>query len=130
MSTPAKRWAEGYARAWRTRDPEAALSLYAEDVVDYVSPFRPPSVGRAAVFEYTRRVFGEEEQPEVWFGEPVEEGDRAVVEWWATYVEEGREVTLSGCSLLRFAGDGLVLEARSYWHEEEGRRPPPAGWGR
>lgn len=31
MSMPARRWAEGYARAWRARDPKAAVSL-CEDV--------------------------------------------------------------------------------------------------
>jgi ketosteroid isomerase-like protein len=130
MSSEAKRWAEGYARAWRALDPEAAAALYAEDVVVRTAPFREPVLGRAAVLEYTRRVLGEESEHEVWFGEAVEEGDRAAVEWWATYLEDGREVTLSGCSLLRFAADGLVVESRDYWHEEEGRRPPPAGWGR
>lgn len=130
MSTPTERWADGYARAWRQADPEAAAALYAEDALDYVAPFRPPNRGRAAVLAYSQRVFGEESEREVWFGEPVGEGGRGAVEWWATYVEDGREITLSGCSLLRFDSGGLVVEARNYWHEEEGRRPPPAGWGR
>ena len=130
MSTPGKAWAEGYERAWRALDPEAAAALYADDAIDSVAPFRPPNRGRGEVLEYTRRVFGEESQHEVWFGEPIGDGDRAAVEWWATYVEEGREVTLAGCTMIRFGEDGLVAEARNYWHEEEGRRPPPAGWGR
>jgi hypothetical protein len=130
MSTPAKRWAEEYARAWRVLDPEAAAALYAEDAVVRTAPFREPMLGRAAVFEYTRRVFAEESEHEVWFGDPVEDGDRAACEWWATYLGDGRELTLSGCSLLRFGAEGLVVESRDYWHEEAGRRPPPSGWGR
>jgi hypothetical protein len=130
MSSRGERWAERYARAWRAFDAEAAAALYAAEAVVRTAPLRDATRGRAAVLEYTRRVFGEESEHEVWFGEPVEEGDRAAVEWWATYLEDEREVTLSGCSMIRFGPDGLVVESRDYWHEEEGRRPPPAGWGR
>jgi hypothetical protein len=128
--TLARRWAEGYRRAWEALDAEAAAALYAEDVVARSSPLREADLGRVAVLEYTRRVFAEESAHEVWFGDPFGKGDRAAVEWWATYVEDGREVTLAGCTMLRFGPDGLVTFSRDYWHEEEGRRPPPAGWGR
>jgi len=130
MSTPARRWAEGYAAAWRALDAGAAAALYAPDIVSRTSPFREADVGRDGVLAYTERVFAEEAEHEVWFGEPVEDGDRAAVEWWAALLEDGREVTLSGCTMLRFGPDGLVVESRDYWHAEDGRRPPPAGWGR
>ncbi|HYT51665.1 MAG TPA: hypothetical protein VEL10_05635 [Gaiellaceae bacterium] len=45
-----------------------------------------------------RRVVPEAEAPEVWFGEPVEEGDRAAIEWWALLVEpNGEKSTIAGC---------------------------------
>lgn len=128
--TPARRWAEAYQRAWAALDAEAAAALYAEDAVDYSAPFRPPNVGREGVLAYTRQAFGSEEEQEVWFGEPFEAGDRAAVEWWATMLEDGRQVTLAGCTMLRFRPDGLVAESRNYWHMEDGRRLPPKGWGR
>ena len=130
MSSPAQRWADGWERGWQEHDAEAVAALYAEDTVDYSAPFRPPNEGRAAVLAYAKWAFAEETEQEVRFGEPVAEGDRAVVEWWATRIDEGRESTLAGCTVLRFGPDGLVAEARNYWHEEEGRRPPFAGWGR
>ena len=43
--------------------------------------------------------------------------------------DEGSEITLPGCLLLRFAPGGRCEELREYWHVEEGRRDPPAGWG-
>jgi hypothetical protein len=123
----AKRWAEIYQRAWTADDPDAAAALYAEDCVFRSAPFREPE----APLAYTRRVFPEAKAEGVHFGEPVEGGDRASVEWWATLVlKNGEEQTVAGCSMLRFDDDGLVVEARDYWHLELGRREPSSGWGR
>jgi hypothetical protein len=123
----ARRWAQGYQRAWEADDPDAAAALYARDCVFRSAPFRDPEVP----VEYTRRVFPEAEAQDVHFGEPVEEGDRAAVEWWATLVTpDGGEQALAGCSLLRFDDEGLVVEARDYWQLMPGRRDPPPGWGR
>jgi hypothetical protein len=38
---------------------------------------------------------------------------------------------LAGCSVLTFAGDGLVTASREYWNVAEGtpERPPEWGWG-
>ncbi|OLE17913.1 MAG: hypothetical protein AUG88_05495 [Actinobacteria bacterium 13_1_20CM_4_68_12] len=68
--TAGKRWAEAYERAWRAGDGEAAAALYAEDCIFRSHPFRELEDARA----YMRRVVPEAEAPEVWFGEPVEDG--------------------------------------------------------
>jgi hypothetical protein len=52
-----------------------------------------------------------------------------VVEWWATMRDEGEEITLPGCLLLRFASDGRCAALREYWHVEPGRHEPHEGWG-
>ena len=123
----AKRWAEGYQRAWEAGDPDAAAALYRPDCVFRSAPFREPE----PPIDYTRRVFPEARAEDVRFGEPVEAGDRAAVEWWTTLVgPDGTEETLAGCSMLRFDAEGLVVEARDYWHLEPGRQGPPPGWGR
>jgi hypothetical protein len=68
---------------------------------------------------------------EVRFGTPLVEGDRAFVEYWATSVDRrGEPTTLAGCAIARFDADGLVTEARDYWHVEAGHHTPPAEWGR
>ena len=56
-------------------------------------------------------------------------GDRAAVEWWATWVENERELTLAGATVLCFDGDGLVLEHVDYWVERDGRMSSFPGWG-
>jgi uncharacterized protein (TIGR02246 family) len=130
VSSPARRWIETYERAWEALDAEAIAALYADDAVHRSTPFRSPHLGPEGVFEYTRAAFAEEAYEDVRFGEPVEDGDRAAVEYWATMVEAGRKKTLAGCVVLRFDGVGLVTESRDYWHLEEGARSPPEGWGR
>ena len=55
-------------------------------------------------------------------------GDRATVEWWASRLEDGEEVTLAGATLLRFDADGLVVDHRDYWNQEPGRHEPYPGW--
>ena len=123
----ARRWADGYKVAWEAGDADAAAALYAQDCVFRSAPFRDPE----PPVEYTRRVFPEARADDVRFGEPVEDGDRAAVEWWATLVlTSGEQHTIAGCSVLRFDDDGLVVESRDYWHMEPGRREPPPGWGR
>jgi hypothetical protein len=125
--TAAKRWADAYERAWRTGDGEAAAALYAEDCVFRSHPFRELEDARG----YQSRVVPEAEAPEVWFGEPVEDADRAAIEYWALLVEpNGEESTIAGCHLVRFRDDGLVTDARDYWHLEPGHRRPPPEWGR
>ncbi len=122
----AKRWADAYERAWRAGDGEAAAALYAEDCVFRSHPFRALEDARS----YMRRVVPEAEAPEVWFGEPVEYADVAVVEYWALLVEpNGTESTIAGIHRMRFGGDGLVAEARDCWHLEPGHRRPPPEWG-
>ena len=122
---PAQRWARVWELAWDAGDAEAAAALYALDCVFRSAPFREPE----APLSYVTRVFPEARAEDVRFGEPVEEGDRAAVEWWATLVEDGREITLAGLSWLRFDEGGLVSEQRDYWTQHEGRTPPPEAWG-
>jgi ketosteroid isomerase-like protein len=122
-----KRWADGYKLAWENGDADAAAALYHPDCVFRSAPFREPE----PPIDYTRRVFPEAHAENVHFGEPVEEGNRAAVEWWATLVTpDGEAETLAGCSVLRFDDEGLVVETRDYWNMEPGRRDPPPGWGR
>ena len=54
------------------------------------------------------------------------DGDRAVVPWYATQIEDDAPVTLAGMSFLRFDENGLVVEEWDTWNSAEGmqRRPP------
>jgi hypothetical protein len=120
----ARAWVEAWELGWRTHDVELIAARYADGAVFRSHPFREPEDPRA----YVERVLAEEEaEPEVWFGEPIVDDDRAAVEYWAIVRYEGRDHTLAGTTLLRFDADGLVVEHRDYWALEAGRRERPAG---
>jgi SnoaL-like domain len=123
----ARRWADAFKAAWLAGDGEAAGKLYAEGCVFRSHPFRDLEDARA----YMLRTVPEAEAPEVWFGEPVEAEDRAAIEYWALLVEPGgKDSTIAGNHVVRFGPDGLIVEARDYWHLEPGHRRPPPEWGR
>ena len=126
----ARRWAEGYERAWRAGDPEAAAALYAPDTHYRSEPFRDPHLGREGVLAYTRDAYATEADQDPRFGAPFATATAAAVEWWATMLEEREPSTLIGTSLLTFTPDGLVATARDYWFLEPGAHPPFEGWGR
>ena len=125
----ARRWADAWRRGWESLDPEAILACYADDAVLSTEPFREPYRGRAGVRDYVARVFGEEEDPRVWMAEPIVDGDRAAVSWWASLREEGRESTLAGTSVLRFDATGLVIEQWDTWNHIAERRDAPLDFG-
>jgi ketosteroid isomerase-like protein len=125
----ARRWAEGYERAWRAADPEAAAALYAPGTRYRSEPFRDPHLGREGVLAYTRAAYATEADQDPRFGTPFASPTGAAVEWWATTLEEGQPSTLIGTSVLTFTPDGLVATARDYWFLERGHHDPSEGWG-
>jgi limonene-1,2-epoxide hydrolase len=126
----ARRWAEGYERAWRAADPGAAAALYAPAAHYRSEPFRDPHLGRDGVLAYTRGAYAAEAGQDPRFGTPFASAAGAAVEWWATTLEEGRPSTLVGISVLTFTPEGLVATARDYWFLEPGHHRPSDGWGR
>jgi ketosteroid isomerase-like protein len=124
----ARRWRDTWKRAWPAKDVEAIVALYADEVPYRALAFREPDRGVAGVRRYLEREFGVEEEIECRFGEPVVGGDRAAVEWWASWVEEGKELTLAGGTFLHFNEEGFVVDHRDYWNEVPRREPPFEGW--
>lgn len=121
----ARAWIDAWTRSWRAKDPELLAPLYARDAVFRSHPFRAPE----PPLDYARWAYAEEEgDAEVWMGEPLVSGDRAIVEWWAVVIEKGETVSLAGASVLRFDPDGRVADQHDYWGSAPGRHPPWSGW--
>jgi hypothetical protein len=114
-------WIDGWTRGWQAGDPEPIAALYAGDAVFRSHPFREPE---ASARDYVLRAFADETLVECRFGEPVVDGERAAVEYWAVLGTPSGEQTLAGITVLRFGPDGLVVEHRDYWSMEPGRTPP------
>jgi hypothetical protein len=118
----ARRWAKTWQRGWHKLDAAPIVALYADDCRPFLShPFRPHEPPR----EYVERALADTESAQPWFGEPLVDGDRAAVEWWAFAREGGADVTLAGISLLRFDERGLVVEQRDAWALADGRVERP-----
>jgi ketosteroid isomerase-like protein len=124
----ARRWKETWERAWPARDVEAIASLYADQALYRALVFREPNRGISGVRRYLEENFGVEQAIECWFGDPIATGDRAAVEWWGTWIEDGQRLALAGATVLRFDADGQVVDHRDYWNQVERREPPFDGW--
>jgi SnoaL-like domain len=100
-ASAAAHWADTWSQAWPQRDAGAIAALYSDAVV-YRSPaFREPDLGLAGVRRYLGQEFVAEQNIQCWFGEPIASGDRAAVEWWASWTEQGQELTVAGVTVLR-----------------------------
>jgi hypothetical protein len=124
----ARNWGRIWQQAWEALDVEAVVALYAPNAEYWTEPFREPYRGLDGAREYVTQAFGSEHTVTAWFGEPVVDGDRTVVPWYATQIENDAPVTLAGISLLRFNDEGLVVEEWDTWNWAEGMRPRPPGW--
>ena len=103
-------------------DVEAIAALYAADALFYSHPFR----ARQAPRDYVSWAFGDQAHAVCRFGDPIVDGDRAAVAWWAVLTTtDGSVESIAGTSLLRFDHDGLVVEQRDAWASEPGRRELP-----
>lgn len=119
-------WVEAWQEGWPAKDVERIVSRYRPDAPYRSHPFREVTTPRV----YVTQAFAEEDLVRCWFGEPVVEGDRATVEYWATLRSyDGGDVTIAGHSYLQFDDDGLVIEHRDYWTQKDGAVDPPVGWG-
>jgi len=122
----ARRWADAWRQGWEALHPEPILARYAPDALLSTEPFREPYRGLEGIRAYVTRALGEEGDPQVWMGEPIVAGDHAAISWWASLREDGADATLAGTSVLRFDGDGLVIEQWDAWNVLAERRQPPA----
>ncbi len=124
----ARRWKEAWEHGWPRRDVEAVAALYAPGVAYRALAFREPEHGIDGVRRYLSATFKVESDVTCRFGEPIVEDSRAAVEWWASWVENGRELSIAGVTILRFDTNGLVVDHRDYWNEQDGRHVPHPGW--
>ncbi len=107
VAEAARCWADAWRHGWEALDPEPILACYSPDALLSTEPFRDPYRGLDGIRDYVTGALGEEDDPQVWMSEPIVDGDRAAVSWWASLRE------------------GLVIEQWDAWNVLPERRPPP-----
>ncbi|MDX1468916.1 MAG: nuclear transport factor 2 family protein [Acidimicrobiia bacterium] len=122
-------WIEAYRLAWENRDPEAAAALFTEDCSYRENIIEEAHLGREGVARYWSNVTEAQSEVTVRMGRPFAQDDRVAVEFWTNMLVEGDPVTLPGCLLLDFDGQGLCRRLREYWHFFPGHHTPPPEWG-
>ena len=130
MSTIVEAFLDGYRKAWEDRDPAAVAVLFTEGAQYREKPFEPAFQGARGISDYWSRVTATQSDVSVRYGEYLAVRNRAAVEWWVTFANDGVDVTLAGGFFLRFADSGLCEELVEYWHFAEGTVEPPSGWGK
>ncbi len=110
-----------WAESWPAADVERIAGLYADDALFLSHPFRERQVAHA----YVAWAFAEQAAADCRFGEPVVDGTRAAIDWWAAITDmSGNVQSIAGTSLLQFDAAGRVVEQRDAWGYEEGRHDP------
>lgn len=122
------RWRRAWDECWPRKDVDGIARVYSEGASYRALAFRDAERGLEGVRRYLLRNFGVEDEVRCRFGEPIIGSDRAAVEWWASWLEGGRPMTLAGVTLLRFDADGLVIDHRDYWNQADGRLDPYPDW--
>jgi len=127
----ARDWVASLQAAWRSRDVDAVAALFTADALYHPGPFVPPRRGTAAIRTHWLATLYRQADPRIWFGEPVQAGDRAAAEWWCVLHDPDTRTprTVAGCIVLRFAPDGRCAQFHEYWHSvQDTALDPPAGW--
>jgi uncharacterized protein (TIGR02246 family) len=115
-------WLEGYRSAWEERDPEAVISLFAEDATYQETPFSQPMRGRESIRQYwSRAVVSYQEQIRFGYEVLAITEVSAIAHWWASFVRisSKTQVSLDGVFLLTFDKAGRCQELREWWVRTE-----------
>ena len=121
-NTAFKTWVETLGRAWTTRDPELAASLFAGDATYRESPFDPPLRGRSAIRQYW--VESTQSREDVRFDYELLEATptTGIARWTMSFrrVPSGASVLLKGVLAAKFEEGATQCHTfREWWHLRE-----------
>lgn len=105
-----------YKRAWESRDPEAAVALYAEEGEHRSNPFRDPHRGSNAIREMWNDIAATEAHVE-FDAERIWVSGRAVLaSWHGAYTDRtsGERVRMRGFMTVELNDDGHIERLREW----------------
>ncbi len=114
-------WLEAYGRAWESRDPQAAATLFAEDATYQVMPFLEPMSGRPAILDYWSDAARTEEDIHFGFEILSVTQKRGIARWWSSFVRvpPGAATKLDGIFLITLDSASLCTSLREWWHKQQ-----------
>jgi uncharacterized protein (TIGR02246 family) len=121
--TELAQFAERYAQAWCSHDPEKVATFFAENGSLSVNN-GPPAVGRAVIAEVARRFLRDFPEMVVTFDKLEPRGDRTTFHWTLTGTKTGpggtgNKVRISGYELWKFDNEGLIAESKGHFDAED-----------
>ena len=115
-ASDAKDFLDKYKRAWETRDPDLAASLFTRDAHYKENPFGQPIIGRAAIHDYWAEATRRQEDIRFTVTNSLHTGYVLIAEWTCTYRDRatGKRRELAGMFFADFYGN-QVRAFREYW---------------
>ncbi len=114
-------WLDTYGRAWTSRDPDLAATLFSDDSAYHETPFGDPARGRSGVQQYWAAATNG--QRDIIFRHEViaMTGSTGVARWSAEFTRtaSGAHVQLDGVFVLEFDEARLCRQLREWWHRRE-----------
>jgi len=117
-------WLETYKRAWETRDPKLALTIFSKNATYQEHPFAAVNRGHEQILRYWTE--NTEIQKDIRFQYEIlsRDGRRSIVRWKAEYFRVTTKIyaQLDGIFLMTFNDDGLCSEFLEWWHRVESEK--------
>ena len=122
-------WLRAYGAAWERRNAQAAVDLFADDVVYSVLPFTTPIRGRHELLKYWRHVTSSQEQIHFDFEIMALSRDEGIAHWRANFLRLGerKRLELDGICVLSLNPDGRCTRFHEWWHKRETLLPSGKG---
>ena len=114
-----ERFAERYANAWSSRDPDAVAAFFAKNATITVNDAAPSPIGEVA-----KSFMRDFPDMIVTFDKLEPRGDRVAFYWTliGTYAPNGNRIQVSGYELWKIGNDGLIAESKGHFDTEEYER--------
>jgi uncharacterized protein (TIGR02246 family) len=120
------KFAQRYAKAWCSQNPESVAAFYAENGSLSVND-GPPAVGRVAIAEVTRGFMRTFPDMTVTMDDVTRDSDGTKFHWTLTGTNTGpggtgKRVRISGYELWKIDNDGLIGESKGRFDSAEYER--------
>ncbi len=131
--TELKDFAQRYATAWCSQNPESVAAFFAENGSLSVND-GPPAVGRAAIAKIARGFMRTFPDMVVTMDDVSQDSDETKFHWTLTGPSTGpggtgKRVRISGYELWKVDNDGLIAESKGYFDSAEYERQLKHGIG-